>query len=218
MRIKSVIPYAILCHWMPQKNRRLYRIWGSLDGEDYTNLRILFNIIWWDIANYDKTSIAAKLVSLGMDELFAALLVDEMIKQVPPFKYYMREISKMPDADFESKFPLVFKYVFVERVDPEKLPKILDVTPNLVSVMISVTRTFMNDLARGTATEKMIVDLCKSSGLSDSKIDVITKDLIINSEFWYKTLMFSNTQDASSVLEDIKIRVYAKSTLGTPRT
>ena len=167
----------------------------KMDREHRLKLSPLLAAIQNDIAARDKTTIASKLVDLGIDRTYSELLVTAIIEQAPTIQYMLSMISRMEDSDFKSKFPGVMKDVFVEHKSLDVVADTHKVSKDLANAMIVVIRDAMNSLARGDASESKLKETCHECGFSNSKIDVFLNTLKINLQFWWNMLVFSNTQN-----------------------
>ncbi len=176
----------------------------ELDENDDEKLSGLFFAISNDISNYDETTISNKLFDLGLDKTYAVLFVQNIVEQAPTMQYQLQELSKFTDDDFETKFPIIVNEIWVERKNPQSLSKEQNITSQQLLIILNVTRTFMNNLARAVISEKKIIQICQEAKFSKSKIDVLVNTLKINSEFWKNMLIFSNTQDSFFSLQDVE--------------
>ena len=175
----------------------------ELDETDEEKLSWLFFAISNDISNHDEATISNKLYDLGLQKTYAILFVQNMIEQAPTIKYQLRELSKFTDDDFKTKFPIIVNEIWVERKAPQLLTKEQNITSEQLRIILNLTRTFMNDLARSAVSETKLIDICKNSDLSNSKTETLINTLKINSEYWKNMVIFSNTQDSFFSLQDI---------------
>lgn len=187
----------------PEKQAYVVSHLLELDENDEEKLTGLFFAISNDISNYDETTISNKLFELGLEKTYAVLFVQNMIEQAPTLEYQLRELAKFKDGDFKIKFPTIVKEMWVERKKPKILSKEQEVTPQQLRIISNLTRTLMNHLARSIISERKLIEICKSSGLSDSKTETLVNTLKINSKYWRNMLIFSNTQDSFFSLQDI---------------
>lgn len=187
----------------PEKQAFIVSNLLDLDELDEEKLESLFFAISNDISNYDETTIANKLFDLGLDKTYATLFVKNMIEQLPTMKYRLQELEKFNDEEFKVKFPRIVNEMFVERTRPSILTKEQDITQQQLRAILGVARNLMNSLARSSTSEKKIIKVCEEAKLSQSKIDTLINTLKINSEYWRNMVVFSNTQDAYFLTQDI---------------
>ena len=176
---------------------------SDLDEQDEKGLQPVLVSISHDIVNYDRTTIAQQLFEFGMDQTYATLLVENVVRQTPTLEYDLGEIAKIPDTDFEDKFSNCVTDIWVERKAPGLISKEHGLTVAQVRIITSITRHFMNGLARSQLSPRKITALCKSSGFSRAKIKILHNTLGIHAEFWRNASMYMSIQDSYSLLQKI---------------
>ena len=176
----------------------------ELDEQDDEEMSALLFVIRNDISNYDRTTISNKLFELGLEETYSILFVKNIIEQAPTLQYNLKEISKIPDDEFEKKFPRCMNEIWVERKTHKELSQEQDIPISQMQAISNITRTFMNEVIRSNLSEKRITEICKSSDFSESQLKVMLNTIRINSEFWRKFVMFANTQDSFFSLQNIE--------------
>ncbi len=81
----------------------------------------LLEAIQNDISKYDETTMAQKLFDLGMEETYAKLLVNSMIKQAPTIEYDISVLAKLSDDVFKEKAPLIMNDIWVKKLPIDAL-------------------------------------------------------------------------------------------------
>ncbi len=175
-----------------------------LDDDDGEKLSALLSGIRNDISNYDQTTISNKLFELGLEKTYAVLFVQNIIEQTPTLEYELKELAKLSDDDFKDNFPKCMTNIWVERKPTKQISEEQELSMSQIQIIADVTRTLMNEIVRSSLSEKKVTELCKTSDFSDSKLEVLLNTIRINSEYWRKFVMFSNTQDAFFSLQNIE--------------
>lgn len=168
------------------------------------NLLPLFAAVQNDIANYDPTTMSQKLFAYGMEQVFATLFVDAMIKQSPTTEYEMSVLSKIEDKHFVEMIPKLMNDVWIEQLDLPHISEKYQITEQTLGVFVSLSRKFLSGLARRRFSENKIRGLCESKGFSEAKTDALINVLKIHSKSWFDNLVFSNTQDAFFEINTLK--------------
>jgi len=86
-----------------------------------------------DIAKYDETTMGQKLFELGMEETYAKLLVNSMIKQAPTVQYEISILAKMSDEDFKEKVPKIMNSMWIKQMTLDELLTTCPKTDHLVN-------------------------------------------------------------------------------------
>lgn len=157
-----------------------------------------------DIGQRDETTISNRIFELGMAETYAVLFVKNTINNIPTLEYMLGVISKINDDSFTTNFPEIFKSMWIERMRVDEILEKFNLTKQQLDSILGSTRNLMSDYLRSNLSDLKIKDVCKKSGMSDSKVDTVLNTVKIYSEFWNRMLVFSNTQDTFFKSNEIK--------------
>lgn len=181
----------------------------------FDRLSPLFEAIQNDISRYDETTLSQKLFELGLEETFAKLLVNNMIKQAPTIEYEIRVLSKMDDEEFKKLVPALMQDVWVKQnLKPDTIQQ-FGLTTQFYDVFVNFSRNMMNNLARRIQTDEKLEKVCLENGLSKPKLETLLNVAKVNSKFWHDLLVFTNAQD--SVFEIRAVRQQNNAILQTLR-
>jgi len=170
---------------------------GAYSKEEIDIMIPFIHAIQNDISHYSQSQITNKIVELGMDETFAVLFVNNIIKEAPSVEYQIKVVAKIDDEKFKKILPAVVKAVWVDKaVKYDKLIIDLGITNEQLNCIIDLFRKGISEILRRDSSEELITNNIQKHGFSKSKADTFLNTIKINSEFWRDFLVFSNTQDA----------------------
>ena len=172
----------------------------------------LIQAIISDVANYDKKVVVSKLINLGINHVYAAILVEQIIEKRPTLKYHLKVIARLND-DKLRHIKTIFDKFWIHKYDIKKISADHDITIDDCVAIRSVCVNMLNSIIRHDVPMGYYTKLFKNVKLSDigikSMYDVITS----HKETWKNMLIFSNTQDAYFELKNVdnKINLILKS-------
>lgn len=157
-----------------------------------------------DISRYSQPQLTHQIVELGMEQTFAQLFVNNIIKDAPTLAYQITLLSKIDDDVFEKMFPKLVNFTWIERKTNEIMMSELDISQEEINAGVDIFRKGINSILRSDASDGSVRSQLKESGFSDSKCDTFFNTIKINSEYWRNFLVFSNTQDTFFAVSSIE--------------
>lgn len=149
------------------------------------------------LGTLSETEIIKKLIELGINNVYATLLTQNIIKEAPTLEFQLALFSKINDDIFKKYCSKIYSESFVNNMDIKLLSNEINVTVHDIEMICEILKSFSHEYCRGTMSEPQIIEHCKNHGVNDYKIDILINTIKVNSDFWHKTLVFFNAQEGS---------------------
>lgn len=146
------------------------------------------------VAKEDKKSVISGLINAGIPNVYAAILVEQVITKRPTTQYHLKLIANLSE-DKLSKLKTIFENLWIDGHDIKKISTDHNISIEDCSAILAVIVEMMSEIIRHKKSMDYYVELFHTAKLSDAGIRSMQDIIISHREKWKDMLIFSNTQD-----------------------
>lgn len=162
----------------------------------------LFSKVQQALSTHGGMVIGNRLVDLGLDDMYARIIVENMKKHAPTLEYQLSQLA-MLDGETFSRLDEIVNSVWIDNTPQKVVAERYDITQDQIQAIVDIVTKMTVRLLRGDTNEKRILRDFGKKGLAPERTEAVINILQIYKDTTYRSLMFSNTQDMYAKVEKI---------------
>lgn len=162
----------------------------------------LFSNVQQALSGHGGMVIGNRLVDLGLDDMYARIIVENMKKHAPTLEYQLSQISTLDDEAF-SRLDEIINAVWIDNAPRKVVAEKYDITQEQIQAVVDIVTKMTVRLLRGDTNEKRILRDFAKKGLAPARTESVINILQEYKDTTYRNLMFSNTQDIHAKVEKL---------------
>lgn len=162
----------------------------------------LFSKVQQALSRHGGVVIGNRLVDLGLDDMYARIIVENMKKHAPTLEYQLSQLAMLDDEAF-SRLGEIINAAWIDSAPPKVVADRYGITQDQVQAIVDIVTKMTVRLLRGDTNEKRILRDFAKKGLPPARTESVIKTLQAYKDTTYRSLMFSNTQDVAAKVEEL---------------